>query len=174
MELNFEGIRDGAAMTQEEGELLYALVRATKPKSCIETGTHAGLSASYIGSALKENGCGFLHTYDPFDYNAPANLQQFSGWIEYHKNKGIEAKIDSPIDFLFIDGYHEKEEVLMEFLYFKPYLAPNALVVFHDCWDSAPDAVAFADVNGAVRELGLKTTMIPTHNHMRIYEHSGV
>jgi len=80
MELNFEQLRDGAAMTREEGELLYAVVRSIKPSVCVETGTHKGLSASYIAQALKDNGFGFLNTCDPFDiYEAKQNLQQFEG-----------------------------------------------------------------------------------------------
>ena len=54
-------------VTDEVGDLLYALVRMTKPKVCIETGTHIGDSAERIGRALQANGTGYLLTCDVND-----------------------------------------------------------------------------------------------------------
>jgi predicted O-methyltransferase YrrM len=48
----------------ETSELLYSLVRHSKPLCCVETGTAWGQTASYIGCALRDNGQGILHTCD--------------------------------------------------------------------------------------------------------------
>lgn len=39
----------------EVGEFLYGLVRMFKPKRILETGTHMGISSSYIAMALRDN-----------------------------------------------------------------------------------------------------------------------
>lgn len=39
----------------ETGEFLYSLVRLTKAKRILETGTHKGISAAYMAGALKDN-----------------------------------------------------------------------------------------------------------------------
>lgn len=183
MILEPETLRDGDALTKEEGFLLMALVHATKPKLIVETGTHKGVSAAYMAEGLRLNGFGHLHTYDPFDWGARGNLEPLRDWVTYHQEKGKDAVVEGEIDFLFIDGYHQKEAVLEEFTRFLPQLSEHAMVVWHDCWDAeysklAPGEIAAADVNGAIRELekglqGFKTTWIPTKNAMRIWEKSG-
>lgn len=174
MQLNFEHLRDGAAIVPEEGELLYALVRAIKPKVCVETGTHKGLSTHYIAQALHDNGEGHLYTCDPFDYEQETTHQQSSlkDWFTYYRMRGVDLVPPTPIDFFFCDGFHEKEHVLGEIEHFFPALSKNALVVFHDC-DDIPESWEKM-VNGAIQEKGLKTVYIHSKNRMRIYEHSGI
>jgi predicted O-methyltransferase YrrM len=169
--LDFEGYRDGAAAQRGEGELLYALVRSTEPEYCVETGTHKGLTASYISQALSDNGKGWLDTCDPIEWEAKGNLQRFEGVCAYHQIRGVDLAPKQSIDFLFIDGFHEKEEVMSEWGHFYPHLSENAIVVFHDCHDPDKGHEMAANVNGAVRELGIDTVLIPTANRMRIYFH---
>ncbi len=169
--LNFEHLRDSDAMTREEGEFLYGLVRAIKPKYAIETGTHRGLSACYIGQAMKDNGFGLLETCDPVDlYQGAAIVAAgLHHQVSYYPKRGVDMMPTAPIDFLFIDGFHGKTDVMDEFVTFKPHLAENAVVAFHDC-----DLVPHCGVNQAVAELGIVTTWIPTQNRMRIYSHKNV
>ena len=42
-------------LVSQMGEKIFNLVRATKPKVCLELGTGIGISAAYIGAALKLN-----------------------------------------------------------------------------------------------------------------------
>ena len=53
-----------AGLECETGELLYAFTRILKPEHVLETGTHWGIGASYIGSALKDNQKGHLDTIE--------------------------------------------------------------------------------------------------------------
>src|SRR4051812_11047237 len=55
-----------------------------------------------------------------------------------------------PVDLLFIDSTHTREDTLAEFHAWRPSLAPGARVVFHDY-----DNPAFPGVAEAVRELAL-------------------
>jgi hypothetical protein len=48
----------------EDGQVLYGVTRALKPECIIETGVAAGVSASFIGAALIENGKGTLYSIE--------------------------------------------------------------------------------------------------------------
>lgn len=177
--IDFEKFRDGDALVPEEGELLYALVRCIKPSLVIETGTHRGLSTSYIALALANNEKGRVITCDPYDWYPQQNFDQLEervrSRIEFKKQRGdtLEIPDGESIDFAFIDGFHGKDDVIQEVEHLFPRLAPRAIVVFHDCdpcqesWDSG--------VNAGLKALGLieKTTMVWSQNRVRIYEHSG-
>ena len=56
----------------------------------------------------------------------------------------------APVDLLFIDSTHTREDTLAEFRAWRPNLAPGARVVFHDY-----DNPAFPGVAEAVEELDL-------------------
>ena len=53
-----------AGVECETGEFLYSLVRLIKPAYVLETGTHWGIGASYMGKALQDNGIGHLDTVE--------------------------------------------------------------------------------------------------------------
>jgi hypothetical protein len=46
------------------GELLYYLIRATRPDSVIETGVAAGVTSAFSLAGLEDNGHGILHSVD--------------------------------------------------------------------------------------------------------------
>lgn len=170
-----EKFRDGDAMVQEEGLFLFGLICAIKPSICVETGTHKTLSSHYIAMGLKWNYERFNHkghlwTTDPYDWGQEANLKYspFKEWITYQRIKGVDLEVDGKIDFAFIDGFHEKEEVYAEIQHFLPKMAKNGIMVFHDC-DDIPECNERM-VNAGIKEAGLKTVYLPTKNRMRIYE----
>lgn len=160
--------------TFEEKLVLYSLIRALQPKVVLETGTHRGKTSLYIANALYDNGFGHLHTCDPFDFDQPGNIRKFpmlGAFMTFHKLAGKDLDVRD-IDFAFIDGYHDKQTVIDEMHHFLPRLTPHAVVVFHDC-DDVPESWE-AMVNGAIKELGLKTVYLLTQNRLRIYEHSQI
>ena len=166
----FEKLPKDDSAVMEEKLLLYALVRATKPMVCVETGTHKGLSALYIAHALEDNGRGILYTCDPYNYGQQENISKFPELADRTRvciMKGTELPIPGKIDFFFCDGFHGKKDVEEEIDYFFPHLSENALVVFHDCerteWNDTEG------VNGAIIARGLKTTFIDSQNKMQIY-----
>lgn len=166
-------VRDGDAATREEVELLYALVRALKPDVCVETGTHKGLSATYITHALADNDKGHLYTFDPFDWEQEDTFAKLPpdvrNRVTYFRERGESVKLEQKIDFVFIDGYHGVRDVIEEWKAIEPQLAKNAIVVFHDC-DNEPTNNA-SGVNAAIQQLGLRNVYLPTKNRIRIYEH---
>lgn len=61
--VGFHSFND-AGVESETGEFLYGLVRLLQPKNILETGTHWGVSAAYMGLALQDNGQGHLDTLE--------------------------------------------------------------------------------------------------------------
>lgn len=53
-----------AGVETETGEFLYAIVRLLKPNRVLETGTHWGIGAAYMGQALKDNHKGSMTTVE--------------------------------------------------------------------------------------------------------------
>lgn len=55
---------NNAGIECEVGEFLYGVVKILQPDRVLETGTHWGIGASYIGLALKDNQKGHLDTLE--------------------------------------------------------------------------------------------------------------
>ncbi len=130
------------------GELLYALVRHSKPEVCVETGCDEGISTIYIAQALKDNGKGMLYTCDiepQLIYDAGEHIKEakLTKYVQLHLCKGIDLigkymkeecmKIGG-INFAFLDSMnsHPYENVKAEYDLLYPLLKSNSLVVLHD------------------------------------------
>jgi spermidine synthase len=72
--------------------------------------------------------------------------------IELVHAAGVEAAAMATheVDLLFIDSSHERQSTIDEWHAWRPHLAPDALVVLHDC--DHPD---FPGITQAIEELGL-------------------
>src|SRR3989344_486705 len=55
---------DDGGVECEVGEFLYGLIRCLKPTSILETGTYTGVSAMYMGEAVKDNSFGKVITLE--------------------------------------------------------------------------------------------------------------
>lgn len=140
------------AIEVETGNFLYSLVRRIKPLCVVQTGTHWGYSSGWIASALADNyadypDCGkpCLYTWDGNDYEGKADaLLSAMGVREFvelivgdsrtneEPHRGKDASSLPAINFLFLDADHGTDAVLEEWERFSPYLAPSALIGFHD------------------------------------------
>jgi predicted O-methyltransferase YrrM len=140
------------AIEVETGNLLYSIVRRHKPLCVVQTGTHWGYSTAWIAAALEENHSDYpgpgkprLYTWDSNDYDGKADyLLHHMACREYvelivgdsrardGEHQGKEASALPPIEFLFLDADHGTDAVMQEWERFSPYLAPGALIGFHD------------------------------------------
>jgi predicted O-methyltransferase YrrM len=142
----------------------WALVSSTRPadvaellrlargrRRVVELGTGPGWTAIALALADPERR---VTTYDPVVHDhrdeylalAPEAAER----IEWIAAPGVEARGEG-VDLLFIDSTHEREPTLAEFAAWRPRLAPNATVAFHDY--GHPD---FPGVRQAVEELALE------------------
>jgi len=128
----------------EVGELLYSLVRTIKPKRVLETGTHLGVSASYIATALRDNDeCGKgdgkmsqLETFEIFKENRDhsmklwANLGLSPDRIKSHLLSSFDFKPEHQYQFALLDS--EPHIRFAEFDKYLPYFSDGAVIVIHD------------------------------------------
>ncbi len=126
------------AIDQQTAELLYSLIRMTDPETVIEIGTANGNSAIAIGQALEDNKFGKLYTIDPNKDEfvtlaiKKAKLGNRIQYIIDYSFNAIPSLQLKKIDFAFIDGNHNYENVVTDFNLVKNLIQPGGIVVFHD------------------------------------------
>lgn len=120
----------------EVGEFLFGMIRVCKPSLVLETGSHFGVGASYMGMALRENRIGVLHTWEYL----PANHVLAKGLIkDLALDQYVECHLgyvpdDVPTveqyDMIFLDT--EPKLRFEELIHFYPYLRSGGFVFIHD------------------------------------------
>ncbi len=122
------------------GQVLYALVRYTRPRRIIEFSTSSGYSTSFTALALRANGSGIVESID-IDRNAQTSacawLDQL-GVAEHVRLHNGDCRVMVPpllgpdVDMLFIDTLHSFDIALWYFRQLIPALDPATLVHIHD------------------------------------------
>ena len=117
------------------GEFLYGMVRVLKPMRILETGTHQGISATYMGMALRDNGFGKLVTIE----NVPENVNKANELFNQHKlGKFIDihiadvrtVELENNFEMLFLDS--EPQYRFNELVRFYPHLMRGGFAFIHD------------------------------------------
>jgi predicted O-methyltransferase YrrM len=127
------------------GDLLQRAVAAVQPRVSLEIGLAYGVSTLFICDALSALPRPGVHiVLDPFQ-NAKwrgiglRNIEEagFRDLVEFHEERSeiflprMVAE-DRRVDFVFIDGLHRYDQVLMEFYYVNRLLRPGGIVLFDD------------------------------------------
>lgn len=149
-----ETMRAGIKVTRALGEfctvasksplwcsLLFRFVRTLRPTSCIEMGTAVGISAAYQAAALTLNGRGTFTTLEGAASLADIardNLRRLGlGMVEVVVGR-FEDTLDDvlerrqPVDYVFVDGHHDRQATLAYFEQTIPFLAETAFLLFDD------------------------------------------
>lgn len=125
---------DGTKATEKEVlELLYGLVRSTKPTRVVETGTFAGHGAKAISEALQANeyGCLWSVEADPELASALADVTlPRTNFIEGDSLAFIQG-IDFEPDLLFVDCGEPEHRAVVATEGFRR-LSPEGLLLVHD------------------------------------------
>lgn len=126
-----------AGIEVETGEFLYAFVRMLKPDHALETGTHWGVGAAYMGSALKENKKGRFETIEflPEIYHKAKERIQRLGLSDY-----VECLFGDVANFQVAEGVKYKLVLLdtepqtrfAELIKFFPHVEPGGFIFIHD------------------------------------------
>lgn len=126
-----------AGIECETGEFLYGLVRLLKPNHILETGTHWGIGASYLGMALKDNRRGLLDTVEflPEIYDrAQLRLLHALRLELYIKMHLMDVRkfvpVGSKYRLVFLDT--EPQTRFEELLKFYPYVEEGGFIFIHD------------------------------------------
>ena len=126
---------DDGGVEAEVGEFLYGIVRLLKPKAILETGTYTGVSASYMGMAMKENGYGLLETVEIDNYhkNRAENLWKklyIESYVYCWLVSSLEFDPKTTYDMFFLDS--EPNLRFKELVKFYPKLKEGGYVFIHD------------------------------------------
>jgi predicted O-methyltransferase YrrM len=119
------------------GDLLYSLVRASRPETVVEFGMSYGISTVYLASALADNGTGHVYTTELSAVKVAAargNLAEagVAGQVTILAGDALEtlADVPGPIGLVLLDGW--KPLCLPVLRLLEPRLSPGALVVADD------------------------------------------
>ena len=130
----FEAFND-AGIECEVGEFFYSLLRLLKPDHVLETGTHIGVGASYMGMALSQNQKGTLDTYEflpELHKQAVARIQKIG--LEHIVNCYLQdvatVKPSEEYDFILLDT--EPQTRFKEFLQFFDSVKEGGYIFIHD------------------------------------------
>lgn len=99
------------SLFKEEGQVIYALVRALKPQNVLEIGVCTGCSATHILMALERNGSGKLTSID-VDPGAGKQLpDRYRGVWEFVRADALTwlEMTNRRFDFCFEDSVHSYE-----------------------------------------------------------------
>lgn len=156
-------------LEDDEAELLLAaavqVARGDRLCTLVEIGSYQGRSTVVLGGVLKAlSPESRLYAIDPHEGTVGAadkklskGVPTFDAFMANITGAGVAAVVqpmrslsyetvwDQPIDLLFVDGLHDRENVERDFRHFEPYLTPGALVLFHDYAGYYPGVVAFVD-----------------------------
>jgi predicted O-methyltransferase YrrM len=126
-----------AGIETETGEFLYSMVRLLKPDRVLETGTHWGVGASYMGQALKDNKHGLLDTIEflPEIHKRAKeriNKLDLEKHVTCHFGDVANWNVPLGITFKLILLDTEPQTRFAELVKFEPYLEPGGFVFIHD------------------------------------------
>ena len=152
------------------GDLLYGLVRASRPDTVVEFGTSFGISTLYLAAAVADNGKGHVYGTEMSEVKvatARKNLDEAGlggvATILPGDARRTLADLQGPIGLVLLDGW--KELCLPVLRDLESRLAPGALVVADDI-----DQESMADYLAYVREPanGYVSVAFPVEDGMEI------
>ncbi len=130
-------LRGKRRLAGEDYIILERHVRATNPKTIVETGSMDGCSSMLFGLIAKEVGAkvfciepkpkkGWYENRDYYGlHNTLTLIRSANPWFN------IDI-IPKPIDFLFIDGNHEQRWALVDYHFLEPFVRVGGRIAFHD------------------------------------------
>ena len=155
------------ALTWPNVQALYKTISLYKPSNVLEVGMAFGTSSLAILSALKKLGQnGRLISIDPSQTTAfaaqgiinvqHAGLQDLHELIEECDFIALPTllKQSKKFDFIYIDGWHTIDYVLLDIFYCDKLLKPGGIMAFNDCgWRAVHKALNFLKTHHHYKEI---------------------
>jgi len=126
---------------------LYALIKTIKPGNSIELGSCLGISAAYMGMALRQNGNGMLSSFEGSPDRAKIAVQNINELNmakqviivvgKFQETLPAYLKSLSQLEFAFIDGHHQEQATIDYFNLILPKYTHGGIMVFDDIFWSA-------------------------------------
>ena len=138
-------------LTDNEGELLYSFAeKCTSNGAIVEIGSWKGKSTIWLGHGSKNGNGATVYAVDPHVVSQAhrfyGNVRPFEEFTRNIKNAGVDDTVvpivqtsetasknfKACIELIFVDGAHEFQAVLLDFLLWFPKLVDGGTIVFHD------------------------------------------
>ena len=133
--------RSYVSIKEEEAAFIYELISSKKLHKTLETGLGFGNSACHILAASDANHIAIDPFQKDYDYLAVKNVEslgfkeKFDFREDYSHNVLPQLlKEEKQFDFIFIDGDHKFDGILVDFYYADLLLENGGYVLFHDTW----------------------------------------
>jgi predicted O-methyltransferase YrrM len=143
-----------------DGVWMYELYLRLRPVASLEIGMAYGFSTLFFLAALMKNATGTHTAIDPFQFPSwhgvgMEKVRQVNGREVFRliEDVDINAATDltrdkKTFDFIFIDGNHRYDDVLVDFTLFAPLLNKGGCIIFDDLWlPSVRTALSFVQAN---------------------------
>jgi predicted O-methyltransferase YrrM len=147
---------------------IYRTVRKLQPQVCLQIGLAQGLSALAICSAIRENGQGKLISIDPFQakefQGAGIKCLELAGLADRHElveevdYLALPSLLQNGLrtDFVYIDGWHTFDHVLLDFFYCDKMLPAGGVVALNDCgWRAVHKSLSFVKSHRHYEEINV-------------------
>jgi predicted O-methyltransferase YrrM len=122
-----------------EGQVIYSLIRETKPANVMNLGTFHGASVVHMAAALKANGTPKARVYavdlnlDAFNAaNIPDDLREYIVPIEQDAIEWLNGRWPAKIGLAYEDLTHEPDQVQAVWEIFKRKANKDTLLLSHD------------------------------------------
>jgi len=149
-----------AQVSREEGAVLRQLHSRLKPALSIEIGLAYGFSTTHILWAMQEGNYGRHVAIDPYQYRdwhgigatraKLLGMEERFSLIEQHSAVALGqlAAEETQAGFIFIDGHHRFDDVLVDY-YLADLICPlGGVIVFDDVWmPSIRRVIRFIETN---------------------------
>jgi len=134
----------GGRLTLPDAELLYKTPMEIKAKNMLEIGSMDGCSSMVLGEVARTND-GLLQCLEPapkqkWRWNIERlNLQKYVDLIFASSPWIPPEKVNTPLDYLLIDGDHRTRWCLVDYHYWFPFVRVGGRIAFHD-WNERREA----------------------------------
>jgi predicted O-methyltransferase YrrM len=127
-------------ISADAGRLLYALVRAVRPRTVVEFGMSFGISTLHLAAAVRDNGVGRVVTTEMSAHKiatarktfAETGLDDLITVLEGDALETLPAELAAGdgVGFVLLDGWKDLYPPVLHLL--EPHLAPGTLVFADD------------------------------------------
>ena len=149
----------------EQGSMINKIMRSAKVARSLEIGFAYGFSTIWIIDALMNKADSHHTAIDPFEkshwkgvglklvekLNSSVNFQWESEYSIHSLSKFIQEK--KCFDFIFIDGNHRFDDVLVDFYLSDQLIEPGGIIAFDDMWMLSIKRVAEFIINNRSYEI---------------------
>jgi len=109
--------------------------KTLQPKNYLEIGVNTGTSLQYASSSKVVG----VDPYPNIEHNLSDNTTIFSvGSDTFFKEQNVEELLDGKIELAFVDGLHQFDQVLKDFINIERHSNKDSVVLFHDIYPVVP------------------------------------